>query len=136
MSPLRSCVTGAVRRELRVVADALGCEAVDQLGRLAALGERERAQALLDERRLQLCRLGESGPAQAELGIDEGRIPEHDGSLRVRRAVLAHHDDPVTEQGGAELARVCDRRRREQHLRARPVDVSDPAQSPEHVCDV
>ena len=49
LASLRSRVAGAIRGEVRVVAEALGGEAVDQLGRLAALRERERAEAVLDE---------------------------------------------------------------------------------------
>ena len=49
LAPLLRRVAGAVGREPRVVAEPLGREAVDQLGRLAALRERERAQAALDE---------------------------------------------------------------------------------------
>ena len=49
LAPLLGRVAGAVGREARVVAEPLGGEAVDQLGRLAALREGERAQAALDE---------------------------------------------------------------------------------------
>src|SRR5207249_2662773 len=49
LAPLHGGVAGAVGREPRVVAEAVGGEAVDQLGRAAALGEAERAQAARDE---------------------------------------------------------------------------------------
>ena len=59
LAPLLGRVAGAVRRETRVVVEPLGGEAVDQLRRLAALGEGQRPQAALDEARLELRRLGE-----------------------------------------------------------------------------
>ena len=59
LAPLLRGVAGPVRREVRVVAEPLGGEAVDQLGRLAALRERQGPEPALDEHRLQTRRLGE-----------------------------------------------------------------------------
>ena len=53
LAPLRGGVARTVRREMRVVTEPLGGEAVDQLGRLAALREREGAQPAFDEQRLE-----------------------------------------------------------------------------------
>ena len=89
LAPLCRRVAGAVRREVRVVAEPLGGEAVDQLGRLAALRERERPQAALDEQRLELRGLGERRAAQAELVVEQRRVPEDDGALGPRRRVVA-----------------------------------------------
>src|SRR6476619_4861727 len=59
LAPLRCGVPGAVRGEVRVVAEPLRGEAVHELRRLAALREGQRAETTLDECRLQLRRLGE-----------------------------------------------------------------------------
>ena len=129
-------VAGPVRRELRVVAEPLGGEPVDQLGRLAALRERQRPQAALDEHRLQTRRLGERRAAQPELRVLQRRIPEHDGALRARRRVVADDRHLFAEQRGRELARVRDRRGGEQELRLGAVDARQPAQAAEDVRDM
>ena len=59
LSALCGRVAGAIGREMRVVAEPLGGEAVDELGRLPALCKGERPQASLDEERLQLRRFRE-----------------------------------------------------------------------------
>ena len=122
LAPLLDGVAGAVGREPRVVAEPLGREAVDQLGRLAALREGERAQAALDEAGLELRRLRERRSAQPELDVEERRVPEDDGALGARRRVVADHRHRRPEQRLAELARVRDRRRGEQELRLGAVD--------------
>ena len=93
-------VAGAVRREVRVVAEPLGGEAVDQLGRLAALREGQRPQPALDEHRLQARRLGERRAAQPELGVLQRRVPEHDRALGARRRVVADDGHALAEQRG------------------------------------
>ena len=61
LSSLVCGVAGAIRREAAVVAEPFGGETVDQLGRLAAFRERQRAQASIDEHRLQPRCFGERG---------------------------------------------------------------------------
>jgi len=106
LAPLRGRVAGPVGREAAVVAEPLRGEAVNQLGGLPALREGERAQAAFDEHRLEARRLCERRCPQRELGINEGRVPEHDGSLGARRRIVAHHGDAIAEQRAAELAGV------------------------------
>src|SRR5439155_7818707 len=117
LSALLGGVAGTVRREPRVVAETLGCEAVDQLGGLARLREGEGAQAALDELRLQFRGLGEWGAPQAELLVEERRVPEDDRSLRPRRGIVADHGQRQAEQLEPELRRVGDGRRREPQAR-------------------
>ena len=70
LAPLLRRVAGPVRREAGVVAEPLGREAVDQLGGLARLGERQRAQSALDELGLQLRRLGQGRATQAQFDVN------------------------------------------------------------------
>ena len=136
LAPLLRRVAGPVGREPRVVAEPVGGEAVHELGCLAALRERERPQAPLDECRLQLRRLGERGPAQAELGIEQRRVPEHDRPAGPRGRVGVDHGDVRSEQAAAELAGVGDGRRGEQELGLGAVDPGEPPQPPQDVRDV
>ena len=136
LAALLDGVARAVGREPRVVAEPVGREAVDQLGRLAALGEGERAKAALDECRLELRSLRERRSAQPELDIEQRRVPEDDGALGAGRCVVPDHRHRRPEQRLAELARVRDRGRGEQELRLGAVDRRDPAKAPQHVGDV
>ena len=138
LAPLRGRVAGAVGREplrgLRV--HALDGEAVDQLDRLAALREADRAQAALREAGEQPRRLAERARPQPELGIGERRVPERDRPLRPRRRIALDHRRRLAEQRRRELTGVRDRRRREHELRLGAVDPRQPPQPPEHVRDV
>ena len=109
---------------------------MDQLGRLAALGEGQRAQPALDEHRLERRGLGERRRPQAELPVEQRRVPEHDRALGARCRVVADHGHRLAEQGRAELAGVRDRRRREHELRLGAVDAREPPQPPQDVRDV
>src|SRR5439155_10513421 len=122
---LRGGIARAVRREARSVTETLGSEAVDELRRLPALRERERPQALLDERGLEFRRLRERRAPQPELLLEQRRVPEHDGALGARRGVVADHRHRQSEQANGELARVRDRRRGEQELRLGAVEVRE-----------
>ncbi len=84
LPPLRGRVAGAVRCESRGCrgVDTLGGEAVDQLGRLPALGEADRAQTARDEPGHQERRLRQRARANAELRVEQSRIPEDDVALR------------------------------------------------------
>ena len=128
-------VGGEPRGSRRV--EPVGGEAVDQLGRLAALREADRAQAASDEPGQQLRRLAERARAQAELGVEERRVPERDRPLGARRRVVAD-DRPrrAPSSARAELAGVRDRRRGEQELRLGAVDPREPPQPPQDVRDV
>ena len=136
LAPLLRRVAGAVGREPRVVAEPVGGEAVDQLGRAAALGEAERPQAALDQVGHQLRRLAERRGAQAELLVGQRRVPERDRPLGARRGVVADHGRLDAEQPRRQLARVGDRGRGEQELRVGAVDPREPPQPPQHVGDV
>ena len=134
LAPLRGRVAGAVGRAAGESSpEAVGREAVDQLGRAAALGEAERAQAALDEVGHQPRRLAERARAQAELLVGQRRVPERDRPLGARRAVVADHRRLDAEQRARELAGVGDRRRGEQELRLGAVDAREAAQPPQHV---
>ena len=89
LAPLLRRVSGAVRREPR---RGLGVDAVDghpvhELDRLAALRKTDRAQVALNERREQTRRLAERARAQAELHVDQRRVPQRDRALRLWRGV-------------------------------------------------
>src|SRR6185369_13475589 len=88
VSTLRRRVPGAVRREplrgRRV--DAVGRQAVDQLGLLAALRETDRPQIALHELRHQPGGVAERARAQSELGVEQLRVPESDGALGAWRS--------------------------------------------------
>ena len=139
LAPLRRRVAGAVRARARRGRrpSAVGGEAVDQLGRLAALREAERPQAARDELGHQPRRLAERAaragraPRRAAAG-SRARSSARRAAPRRRRSTV----DVDAEQRARELARVRDRRRGEQELRLGAVDAREPAQAPEHVADV
>ena len=93
LPPLLRRVAGAVRgqpgRGCRV--EPVAGEAVDELRRLAALREADRAQAAADEPGEQPRRLAERARPQPELGVEERRVPERDRPLRPRRRVVLDH---------------------------------------------
>ena len=108
-----------------------------QLDRLARLHEDDRPRALADELGEQVGGLGERRAAGRELLVGDRRVPHRDRLLRARRAVAVDHRD-VVEAGQplGQLARVGDRRARQQEARLGPVGGGDPAQPPQHVGDV
>src|SRR5439155_14740793 len=73
-------VAGAVRREpcRRFGVEPIACEAVDELRRLAALREADRAQAAADEACEEPRCLAERARPQAELGVEKRWVPECD----------------------------------------------------------
>ncbi len=109
---------------------------MDELGRLAALREADRPQAALHERCRESRRFTERRRAQAELRIEQLRVPERDGPLRAGRRVVGDDGRLEPEQSVRELARVCDRRRREHELRLCAVHACHASQPPQHVADV
>ena len=68
-------------------------------------------------------RLAERARAQAELLVEQRRVPERDRPLRARRGVVLDHGRRrARAASGASCARVRDRRRGEQELRVGAVD--------------
>ena len=132
-------VAGAVRREplRRLRVDAVGRHAVDELGRLAALREADRAQVALHERwpagarrRRARSRAGRARRRAARGSTARSSAPR--AALRRRRSTVAL----VAEQRVRELAGVRDRRRREHELRLGAVDAGEPPQPAQDVGDV
>ena len=82
-APLLRCVARAVGSEppRRLGVDALDREAVDQLGRLAALRKTDRTQATRDEPGHQQRGFAERAGALSELGIEQRGIPQSDVAL-------------------------------------------------------
>ena len=136
LAPLAGGVAGAIRGEAGVVADPLGGEAMDELGRLAALRKGQRAQPVLDERRLQLRGLGQRRCAQTQLGVLERGVPEHDRPFRTGGTVVGDHRDAIAEQRGAELAGIRDRRGRQEQLGLGAVEAGEAPQPAQDVRDV
>ncbi len=118
---------------MRVVAEPFGSEPVDQLGGLAALRKCQRAQSPVDEHRLEACGLAERRGPEAELPVEQRRVPEHDGALGPWGGVVADHGHRLAEQRCAQLARVRDRRRREHELRLGAVDAGEAPQAAQDV---
>ena len=109
---------------------------MDQLDRLAALREADRPQALRDEPGEQARGVAEGAGADAELGVDQLRVPERDRPLGRGRGVAVDHRRRLAEQRLGELRRVRDRGRGEDELRLRSVGAREPAEAPEDVADV
>ena len=65
-----------------------------------------------------------------------GRIPDDDLAFRARRRIALDDGRGLSRQRGGELARVRDRRRREQELRLGPVDPRQPPEAAQHVRDM
>ena len=138
LTALRRRVPGAVRREsvrCRGV-DALGREPVDELCRLPALREADRAQAARGQLRQEARRVSERARAQAELGVEERWVPDDDLPLGARRRVAVDHGRALSGELERELAGVRDRRGGEQELRLGVIDSREPAEPPEDVRDV
>ena len=131
-------VAGAVRGEPcgRLRVQTLAREAVDQLRRLAALGEADRAQAARRELGQEARALPERAGAELQRLVQHGRVPEDDRARSPRGAVVLDHGGVDPEERARQLARVGDRGRREQELGLGAVDPRGPAQAPEHVPDV
>ena len=131
-------VAGAVRREPRRGGrvEPVGCEAVDQLGSLAALREADRAQAALRELCEQTRRVAERGSAHAELLVEQLGVPEHDGSLRARRGVVADDGRLHAEQSFARARRGSRSSRRRAGTAAPRRTSRRPAQPAQDVADV
>src|SRR6185295_7267492 len=91
VAPLLRRVAGAVGRKplrgLRV--DAIRRHAVDELRLLAALREADRAQAALHELGHDPRGVAEGACADAELGVDQLRVPERDRSFRAWCRIVA-----------------------------------------------
>ena len=138
LAPLLGGVAGAVRGEPargRGV-DALGGEAVDQLGRLAALREADRPQPARRELGEEPRRVAERARAQAELGVEQRRVPDDDLALGAGGGVRVDDGRRLAGQLERELAGVRDRRRGEQELRLGVVDPREPPQPAQDVRDV
>ncbi len=138
LAALLGRVAGAVRREPsrgRDV-DALGREAVDQLGGLPALREADRPQPARRELGEQPCGVAERARPEPELRVEERRVPDHDLALGSRGRVFTDDRRRLARELERELARVRDRRRREEELRLRVVDPRQPPEPPEDVRDV
>ena len=131
-------VPGAVGREPlgRRGVDALGREPVDELRRLPALREADRAQPARGQLREEARCVAERARAQAELGVEERRVPDDDLALRARRRVAVDDGRALSRQLERELAGVRDRRGGEQELRLGVVDPREPPKPPEDVRDV
>ena len=138
LAALRRRVAGAVRSQpgSERGLEAGGGEAVDQLDGLAALREADRPLARRDEAGEQARRIAEGAGADAQLGVDQLRVPERDRPLGRRRSVAVDHGGRLAEQRLCELRRVRDRRRCEHELRLRVVRTGEPAQAAEDVGDV
>ena len=112
---------------------AVGREAVDELGGLAALGEADRPEPAVDELREQPRRIAERARANPQVGVDELGVPERDLACRRRGRVDGdrHHVEPG--QSRRELVCVGDRGRREHEDGLRTVCEREPSQAPEDV---
>ena len=131
-------VAGAIGREPRrgFRIEPIAGEAVDELGRLAALREADRPQAATHEPGQQARRLTERACADPGLGVEQRRVPERDGPLGSGRRVVFDHRCLLARERACELRRIRDRRRGEQELRLGAVDARQPVQPPQHVRDV
>ena len=78
--------------------------------------------AMLCDYYAQERRFAERARAQAELGVEQRRVPERDRPFGARRSVTGDHRRFDAEQRVRELAGVGDRRRGEQELRVGAVD--------------
>ena len=143
LAPLLRRVARAVGRDPRrqLGAPALLQRELGELGHqldgLARLHEDDRARALAHELGEQVGSLGERGAPRGELLVGDRRVPHGDRLLGAGRAVAVDHRD-VVEPGQplGQLARVGDRRARQQEARLGAVGRRDPAQPPQHVGDV
>ena len=137
LAPLRGRVAGPVGREARAelaVAEPVDGEAVDELGRPAALAERERALPARRRarpagatRRRARSRAAPSSSSRSG-GFQSAIVRSARGAPSSSTTVAS---TPRSDCG--ELAGVGDRRRGEQEARLGAVDAREPPEPPEHV---
>ena len=89
-----------------------------------------RPEPARDEPGHQPRRLAESTRTQPERVVEQRRVPERHRAQRFRRAVVGDHRRRDAEQRLSQLARVRDRRRREQELGVGAVGAGEPPQTP------
>ena len=109
---------------------------MDQLGGLAALCEADRAQTARHEPGHQERCFGERARADAEIRVEQRRIPEHDIALRLSRGVRLDDRCRLAGQRGCELTRIRDGGRGQQELGLGAVDTGEPPQPPQDVADM
>ena len=132
LAALLGGVSGAVgrdpRRQLgRVQQQALAGVAVHQLAGLARLREHDRAQPARDQPHHQRCGLAQRAGADAQLGVQQRRVPDAHVALGGRRPVLVDHGQLAAGQHRTRLSRVGDGGRCQQEPRLRAVGGGDPA---------
>ncbi len=138
LATLSRRVTGAIGGQPRSGrgVDPVRSEAMNQLGRLPALREADRAQAAGDERGHEERGLGQRACPDTELRIEQRRIPEDDIPCGPCRRVRLDDRRRNAGQRESELGRVCDRGRRKEKLRLGAIQAREPTQAPDHVPDV
>ena len=124
-----------VRRSRRTVERILQIGRED-LHREPALRKDDQLQVVTQELERDTARLGEIRPADAELGVHDGRVDEEEELLAARGAVLLDQLERTAGQSFRELARVGDRRRRTDEDRIRAVVAAHPPQAAQDVGQV
>ena len=138
LAALLGGVSGAVgrdpRRQLgRVQQQALAGVAVHQLTGLARLREHDRAQPARDQPHHQRRGLAQRAGTDAQLGVQQRRVPDAHVALGRRRSILVDHRQLAAGQHRTRLRRVGDGGRCQQEPRLGAVGGGDPAQACQHV---
>ena len=138
LASLLGRVAGPVGREPpgRRRVEPVAREPVDELRRLAALREADRAEPAAHEPGEQPRRVAERARARAEGGVEELGVPEHDLALGPGRRVVRDDGDVQAGEPGRELARIRDRRRGEHEGRVGAVGERQPPEPAQDVRDV
>ena len=122
LPPLGRRVSRAIGREAGrgLGVEAVDGEAVDELGRLAALGEADRPQAARHELGEQPRPIPERACAELQRLVEHGWVPEGDRPGGAWRRVVLDHGGVDAEQRAGQLAGVGDRGGGQQELRLAP----------------
>ena len=126
----------ALRRQGVAVFDAPPRVAVDELGGLAR--GREADRALAGQHRLgeHVAGFGQGALAHPQRDVGERRVPQDDGLLGLRSAVVVDGGEGQADQALGERLRVGDGGRGEHELRMGAVGFAEPAQAPHDLGDV
>jgi hypothetical protein len=109
---------------------------LDQLDAAARVEEADRADLALHQAGEQAGRLRQRRRTLAEALVDERRVPHRDFTLGARGAVLVDQQEVEAGQPLGQVARVGDRRAREDEAGLAAVRACQPPQAPQHVRDV
>ncbi len=125
-----------IRIEARILLQTVTQILEHDLDRVPALPKDQRRNIRADQVFRETHRRFDIARAHPKLGVNDGRVVEHDAPRPARCAALRDHLRGLAENLRRMLARVSDRRRRRNKGWVRPMKMADAPQPSEHVREV